>query len=104
LQEGIGLIVVDVVTDRHGNLHTELLARLQAPASANSADELYAVAYHPVRRGDETELDMWPQTLEIGRELPTLGLWLHGVPCLPVDFEAAYQRTCQEQRVFATGA
>jgi hypothetical protein len=103
LQEGIGLIVVDVVTDRHGNLHSELLARLQSPAG-ESSDELYAVAYHPVRRGKDTELDIWPQTLELGRELPILGLCLRGGPYLPVDFEAAYQRTCQEQRVLATGA
>jgi hypothetical protein len=104
LQEGIGLIMVDVVTDRHGNLHTELLTRLQAPAASGAANDLYAVAYHPVRRGDETELDIWPQLLELGQTLPTLPLWLRGGPCLAVDFEAAYVRTCQEQRVLATGA
>jgi hypothetical protein len=104
LQEGIGLIVVDVVTDRHGNLHEELLARLQAPTSSAPPAELYAAAYHPVRRGDENQLDIWPERLELGRELPSLPLWLRGGPCLAVNLEAAYQRTCQEQRVLATGA
>jgi hypothetical protein len=104
VQEGIGLIMVDVVTERHGNLHRELLARLQVPAPPDPPDEIYAAAYHPVRRDDDPSLDIWVEALTLGRELPTLPLWLRGGPCLRVDLEAAYQRTCLEQRVMANGA
>ncbi len=34
LQQGVGLVVVDTVTDRRANLHDELLARLRAPGGA----------------------------------------------------------------------
>jgi hypothetical protein len=104
VQQGIGLVIVDVVTDRHVNLHDELVAHLGAPDAVDSPGELYAVAYHPVQRGDDTELDIWPVSLTLGSDLPTLPLWLRGGPCLPVDLEAAYRRTCQEQRVLANGA
>jgi hypothetical protein len=104
LQQGIGLVVVDVVTDRRANLHNELLQRFQAPADAQIAAELYAVSYHPVSREGQPHLDLWPQELAIGRPLPTMPLWLRGGLCLPVELEAAYERTCLEQRVTANGA
>jgi hypothetical protein len=62
------------------------------------------VAYHPVRRDDNTALDIWPESLSLGSNLPTLPLWLRGGLCLPVDLEAAYRRTCQEQRALANRA
>ncbi len=99
LQNGIGLIVVDVVTSRHANLHQQLLARLNSPNRVDTVGDLYGVAYHPVRHSEEPSLDIWPVTLAIGLQLPTLPLWLRGGPVFPVDFEAAYKRTCQEQRV-----
>jgi hypothetical protein len=101
LQQGVGLIVVDVVTERHANLHEELLQRLAA--ETGPLTELYAVAYHPVCRREQPSLDIWPQALFIGKPLPTLPLWLHGGPCLPVDLEAAYERTVQEQRLPRNG-
>jgi Protein of unknown function (DUF4058) len=104
LQQGIGLVVVDVVTDRRANLHNELLQRFRAPADARLAAELYAVSYRPVSREGQPHLDLWPQSLAVGQALPTVPLWLRGGLCLPVELEAAYERTCLEQRVTANGA
>jgi len=44
LQQGIGLVIVDVVTDRKANLHDELLSRLSASKSFRMNVELYATA------------------------------------------------------------
>lgn len=44
LQHGVGLVVVDMVTDRRANLHHELLARLRAQGVVRWEAELYAVA------------------------------------------------------------
>ena len=54
LQQGIGLVIVDVVTSRRGNLHSELLARLGATQTADT-DELYASAYHPIERDGQAD-------------------------------------------------
>jgi hypothetical protein len=99
LHQAIGLVVVDIVTARSGNLHDELMARLSAPDPVRSNAELYAVAYRPVSREGEPDLDLWLETLEIGDLLPTMPLWLPGAICLPIELDATYERTCQEQRI-----
>ncbi len=103
LQQGIGLILIDVVAVRQANLHHDLLQHLAAiePLSAEAA--LYAVSYRTVERDGQPNLDMWQERLEIGDRLPTLPLWLRGALCLPVDLEATYNRTCQEHRIIANG-
>jgi Protein of unknown function (DUF4058) len=99
LQAGLGLVVVDVVTVRGGNLHDELLQRLLASEHSASEDELSASAYRPVERGGAASLDIWKQTLELGVALPVLPLWLKAGPCLSIDLEATYERTRREQRL-----
>jgi hypothetical protein len=103
LQQGVGLVVVDVVTARRANLHDELLARLRAPGVVPWEAELYAVSYRPVHRHGQSSLDMWQASVGVGSSLPTVPLWLRGNLCLPVDLDAIYTRTCQEQRIMANG-
>jgi hypothetical protein len=98
LQAGVGLVVVDVVTEGTGDLHQELLGRLGA-IQAGAASSLYAAAYRTVERPGVASLDVWHEPLAVGRSLPTLPLWLRGGLCLPVELQAAYERTCVEQRV-----
>ncbi len=98
LQEGVGLVIVDVVTDRQANLHIELLERLSVSHEPWQSP-LYAAAYRPILNDDETNLDIWPSPIDLGKPLPILPLWLRGDVCLRVDLEGAYERTCQEQRV-----
>src|SRR5262249_54363650 len=69
-QQGIGLAIADVVTERHANLHEELLARLNATGRVPLAADLYATSYHPVTREGETKLDIWQEALAIGNPLP----------------------------------
>jgi hypothetical protein len=98
LQAGVGLVVVDVVTSRAGDLHAELMARLFAPG-AKSMGDLYSAAYRPVEREGEIRLDIWHEPISLGGPLPILPLWLKGGPCLPVDLEATYGRTRRELRM-----
>jgi Protein of unknown function (DUF4058) len=102
LQVGIGLLIVDVVTDRLANLHDELITLLNqddrfrfSPATA-----LYAVAYRPARRdpgGDQ--LDCWPVALAVGRELPVVPLALRGGPTLPLNLETTYTEARRRSRL-----
>jgi len=104
LQQGAGLVVVDVVTSRRANLHEQLMARLAPAGTAPLDSDLYAVAYRPVERSAAPSLDLWEHGLELGRPLPTVPLWLRGGLCLPVDLGATYERTCREQRILAEGS
>lgn len=101
LQQGVGLVIVDVVTDSRENLHEELLVRLHSPSAVPLDAELYAVAYRPVKYAGQTSLDIWQEPLAVGRSLPIVPLWLRGNLCLPVDLDTTYNRTCQEQRLMA---
>lgn len=107
LQQGIGLVVLDVVTSRKANLHDALMAQIAtiAPqanrgiAGSERDIGLYAVAYRVVERSFQSNLDIWLERFSIGEELPTLPLWLRGELCLPIELNATYELTCREQRI-----
>ncbi|MBY0231809.1 MAG: DUF4058 family protein [Gemmataceae bacterium] len=98
LQAGVGLVIVDVVTERPGDLDRELLAHLRV-TPPDDPSPLYACAYRPVRIEEAVSLQLWREPLALGRPLPTLPLWLRGGICLPLDLQSAYERTCREQRI-----
>lgn len=101
LYQGISVIIVDIVTNRRANLHNEILRlmdgaeNLQLPPESN----LYAVAYRPLRRGQDDTIDVWRSPLAIGRTLPTLALGLRADLAVPVDFEATYAEACIKKRL-----
>lgn len=101
LAQGVSLIVVDIVTSRHANLHNDLMRLLDAAPDFDfpAGVPLYAVAYRPVRRGDQEAIDLWRHRLAVGAPLPTLPLRLTGELFVPVDFEAAYQEACRRRRL-----
>jgi hypothetical protein len=103
ISESVGLIVVDVVTDRHANLHAEIMRRLGTPG-ATAEPELYATAYRRVERDNSPSVDLWVEALTVGQPLPTLPLWLPGGLSLAVELETSYMRTREEQRVVPNGA
>ncbi len=98
LQAGVGLVLVDVVTERFADLHRELLLRLGV-SDPGPGPALSGSSYRPVERDGTTVLDIWRETIAVGQPLPTLPLWLRGGLCLPVELESTYSRTCVEQRV-----
>jgi hypothetical protein len=102
IQQGVGLLLIDIVTERGGNLHGDLLNRLNIQMSFDAA--LYTASYHAIETGGEAMLEVWAEPLAIGQPLPTMPLWLRGGYSLPMELEATYQRTCLEQRIKLNGA
>ena len=101
LQEGIGLVIIDIVTSRRANLHNELIDLLELGEEFKMPAEppLYATAYHPFRRPSEEATDAWLFRLGVGEPLPTLPLFLRRGPCLPLELEAAYSDLCRRARL-----
>jgi hypothetical protein len=99
LYAGAGLMMVDVVTSRGGNLHTDLLELLQVKAAGQETGDLYAAAYQPRPAPDASRLAMWVERLTIGHGLPTLPLWIGPAVCVPVDLEETYLAACAARRI-----
>jgi hypothetical protein len=101
LSRGVGLIVLDVVTSRQGNLHNELADLLQLDAAFRmpAGQSLYAVAYRPFRIGDDEKVEAWPTQLTVGEPLPKVPLSLGAEWCVPVDLEESYRDACQRRRL-----
>ncbi len=101
LQRGIGLIVVDVVTNRHANLHDELIALLRYDDRFRFPNPapLYATAYRPAHREEHNEIDLWRQPLTLDQPLPTLPLAVRGLGSLPIDLEGTYMATRRRSRI-----
>ncbi len=101
LRAGVGLVLVDIVTNHAGNLHNELVTRLTPDSKALFPDgtRLYAVAYQPRLDGRQGNLACWLDELKIGGQLPTLPLFLADDVCVPVDLEATYSEACRRRRI-----
>jgi hypothetical protein len=100
LYQGVSVIVVDIVTSRRGNLHNDTMRMMAADAACFlDAEELYAVAYRPVTRGDKPQIDLWTAQCALGAPLPTLPLRLTGDLFVPVDFESTYEEACRRRHL-----
>ncbi|MEM7534244.1 MAG: DUF4058 family protein [Chloroflexota bacterium] len=99
LRQGIGLVIVDIVTNRKANLHGELLQRLGVTTQSSNQEFLYASAYHPVELNQQNNLDIWHESLHVGQPLPTMPLWLRGEMCVPLNLEETYEKTCRTRRI-----
>ena len=98
LEGGIGLVIVDVVTNRQANLHNELMTRmgLGEPYLFPQPTPIYTASYQPVRADDANGADVWPAGLEIGRPLPTILLPLTGAGTVDLDLDGTYQTALEQ--------
>ena len=98
LRQGIGLVIVDVVTDRSANLHNELLGLmgLGEPYSFSQPTPTYTASYRPVRRDEANGIDLWPETLAVGHPLPTVPLPLKGHGVVALDLDETYSAALQQ--------
>jgi len=101
LANGVSLIVVDVVTSRAGNLHNEIVSFLPRASDCRFGDDasLSAIAYRPIRRDGQPEIDIWTHALGLGQDLPILPLALDAVECVPVDLESTYADALRRSRM-----
>jgi hypothetical protein len=103
LERGAGLVVVDPVTTRRGDLHAELLEALGAVEVSTAAAGPSATAYRSVPAGKGAELQIWPSLLVVGRALPTLPLWISPDLAVPLDLEASHTAACEDIRIRPAG-
>jgi hypothetical protein len=101
LERGIGLVAVDIVTNRQGNLHNEMIdvLGLGQPFRMSAETLLYAAAYRPAWREETNQIDVWLTALSVAATLPVLPLALRGFRAVPVDLETTYTDARQRSRL-----
>jgi hypothetical protein len=101
LNQGISLILVDIVTSRQANLHDEMVQLLPDgdPYLFPAHPLLYATAYRPIRRSEGDQIGAWLVPLAVGQPLPVLPLALSGELSLPINLESTYVEACQKLRL-----
>ncbi|MDY3561228.1 DUF4058 family protein [Gemmata sp. JC673] len=93
LRRGVGVVIIDVVTERHANLHNALLAALGGqPAQFMPDTPTYVSGYRPVHRRETgaNELEVWPYAAVVGQPVPVVPLGLRGGPVIVLDLETTY--------------
>jgi hypothetical protein len=101
LNRGVSVVLVDVVTERSANLHSEILdvVRLTGVPFWQSPTNLYAVAYRMRRIDGLHRLEAWPEPLAVGTPLPTLPLWLDIGRSVPLTLERTYEAARESLRM-----
>ena len=99
LCRGCGLVVIDAVSTRRADLAADLRAALEVDETSESNATTTATSYRAVGRNGDGRLFAWPASLEIGRVLPTVPLWLGGELSVPLDLETSYNACCTDLRI-----
>jgi hypothetical protein len=100
LASGACVVIVDVITARHANLHNEIVAKLGADNLALSEDaSLYAATYRPIIRKKKMNIDVWVNALQIGGTLPTMPLRVVAGLFVPVELEETYAAACRGRKL-----
>lgn len=101
LGKGIGLVVIDIVTDRPWNLHNVMIQLAEYDERFLMPDNpsIYAASYRPVSRNKKDLVDLWMWPLEVGAGLPTVPFALKGLGCIRLDLEATYREACERLRI-----
>jgi hypothetical protein len=101
LRIGAGLIAIDVVTNRSGTPHDELVTILNLPENCrlDTPTGLSAVAYQPVQPGIESTVQVWFEPVTLGTSLPTMPLAVRGLGLIPVELDTTYTEACQRSRL-----
>jgi hypothetical protein len=100
-QQGVSVSIVDLVTERQGNLYTEVLEVLgQAdPSLGPTPPSLYATTFRWREIGRGSRFESWAYPLLVGKPLATLPLWLDVDLAVPLELEATYEETCRSLRI-----
>lgn len=101
LKQGVSVSMIDLVTNRHFNLYSELLEQIDRhdPHLGKNAVPTYAVTCRTQQRGRKYHLDNWFYPMEIGKFLPTIPLWLSDDQVVQFDLEPSYEETCRVLRI-----
>jgi hypothetical protein len=99
LLQGVGVIIVDIVTSRQANLHNAIGDLLGQSGRFRLDDgvHLYSAAYRPLTRAKQELIDVWREPLSLGQNLPTMPLALSGSIVVPIDLESTYEDVCRRR-------
>ena len=103
LEQGRGVVIVDVVTTRHADLHADLLGALGIEGTSDALAPLSAVSYRTLRHDGKGCLQAWPAALQLDEPLPTMPLWLAADLAIPLDLEASHAAACVDLRIRRAG-
>jgi hypothetical protein len=93
LKRGIGVVIIDVVTERHANLHNLLMGAIGGGSPQLMPDTpIYVSGYRPVHRRESgaNEIEVWPYAATVGQAIPAVPLGLRGGPVVMLDLEGTY--------------
>jgi hypothetical protein len=91
LQRGIGLVIVDVVTNRLANFHNELMQAIGGKRPPLMSDTpTYVTGYRPARREERNVIDIWTHPAVVGQPIPAVALALRRGPLVTLDLEGTY--------------
>lgn len=95
LRQGVGVVIVDVVTERLANFHNELMQVVGGlnPPLFPTGTATYVAGYRPVRREARNEIDVWSEAAVVGNPVPSVPLALRRGPLVPLDLEGTYNET-----------
>jgi hypothetical protein len=99
LRSGVSVCIVDLATEMHFNLYTQLLEFIGQPRAdrmSKNPPAIYSAACRWVKRGEKTFLEAWSHTMEVGKPLPILPLWLAQDVVVPLDLERSYETACDD--------
>jgi hypothetical protein len=100
LQHGIGLVLIDPVTDRHFNLHNDVARELAGGGqyAMTGSPPIYVASYRPAAAEGGASVEGWLLPLAVGAALPTAPLYLRGHGFVPLDLDATYAETRRRAR------
>lgn len=91
LQIGVGVVLVDPVTNRSANLHNSVMAEIGGKKSPRLPDTpTYVASYRPVGVEGDPILQVWCYEARIGEPIPSVPLPLKCDPLTMIDFEGTY--------------
>jgi hypothetical protein len=98
LADGIGGVVVDVVTNRRVNLHNELMEALHVGGRMRDVP-IYVVGYRPSGGPPCGDIELWPYPLTVGSPIPPVPLALKGGPTIMVDLDSTYMEAVADHGI-----
>jgi Protein of unknown function (DUF4058) len=104
LRNGVGVMIIDSVTSRRGNLHEELFKNLEAKGRGRdwkSPTGLNVVSYRAATFRDSPRVEVWPEPLTLGKSLPKMPLWLSNDLWVSLNLEESYLTACEFLRISA---
>jgi len=101
LRQGVGLVVVDVVTERLANFHNDLMSALGGPNSIRFPPKTptHVAGYRPVHRDQKNEIEIWSAAAPLGQPIPSVPLAVRGGPVIPLDLDGTYTETLRDHGV-----